>query len=578
MYALHRAKRHVLTELKKAVGREFTPTVEDLKPSPDPKLGDLSFPCFELARGMSARGGSASGGKRNPAEIASEIAAKIAPKGAIKKIEAAGPYVNFTFDDRAFGTEVFEEIHARGKKYGISTTGEGKRVMVEFANPNTHKEVHVGHLRNFFVGQAVVNLQTLAGFDVVPVSYINDLGAHVAKCLWAVKNIEPKPKEGEGTIDYLSRMYVAATKVAEENPKAKEEMSAIHRELEELKGPYLKIWKKTRLASIKALKSVFKELGLTIDKTYYESELIADTKKVIEDLVKKGIVVHSEGAWIVDLAQEKLGVNLLVKSDGTLLYNAKDIALALRKEDEYHPARSLYVIDARQSLAMQQLFATLKRMGFQKELVHVSYDFVTLKEGAMSSRKGNVIRYEVLRDTARDLARAETRKRHADWREKQIEKTAVTIADAALRFGMLKQDPKSKIVFDMEEAVSFDGFTGPYILYTYARICSILKKAGRMKPNYRGDYLKEPVEHRLLLSLAKYPDVVHGAALGYQPSAVAQYLFELCQTFAAYYDAVPVLQAEDTKIVAARLGTIDVLRQVIENGCAVLGMKLVKEM
>lgn len=569
MSALRDAKKQILTDLKAAIGKEYTPTLEELQIPRDLSRGDLAFACFALAKGL----------KRNPAELASELAAKIAPKGFVKSLTAAGPYVNFTLDHTTFGTKLLESIAEQGAEYGMGTTGAGKRVMVEFANPNTHKEVHVGHLRNFFVGQTVVNLLKANGYDVVPVSYINDLGAHVAACLWAVENhTEAAQAKDEDTVTYLSRMYVAATKAAEEDPKVKEHISAIHRELEALKGPHLKLWKKTRAASLKALQAVFKELRLTLDKTYYESELIAEARALIEQLIEKGTVTHSEGAWIVNLEAEKLGVNLLVKSDGTLLYNAKDLALAMRKEEEYHPVRSLYVIDARQSLAMQQLFATLRRMGFTRELDHISYDFVTLKEGAMSSRKGNVIRYETLRDAARDLARAETRKRHEDWSDRAVEKTARIVADAALRFGMLKQDPDKKIVFDMQEAVSFEGFTGPYLLYTNARINSILKKAGRQKPVMLGERLSHPAEHRLLLHLSRFPDTVFESGSTYHLSAVAQYLFELCQLFASFYEAVPVLQAENADVIRARLGLISGVRQTLENGLQLLGIESITEM
>jgi arginyl-tRNA synthetase len=217
-------------------------------------------------------------------------------------------------------------------------------------------------------------------------------------------------------------------------------------------------------------------------------------------------------------------------------------------------------------------------MGFEKELVHASYDFVTLKEGAMSSRKGNVIRYETLRDTARDLAAGETKKRHADWSEKQIAKTATAVADAALWFVMLRQDPDKAIAFDMKEAMSFEGFTGPYLLYSFARIKSLLKKAGRAGRAGRAGAWTHATEHRLLLLLGQYPDIVFQAGTTYRLSALSQYLFELCQAFASFYEAVPVLQSEDKNLVASRLALVDAIGQVLENGCGILGLRLLNEM
>lgn len=560
------AKQAVLVELKKAIGKEYTPSIDELAVPPDTTLGDVAFPCFALAKGA----------KRNPAELATELAVKIAPKGFIKKIAAAGPYVNFTFDDAVFGEAVLNEIKEEGNTYGTSSYGEGKRVMVEFANLNTHKEIHIGHLRNVFLGQGVVNVLTANGYEVIPVSYINDMGAAVAACIWAVKHSGVSQEEGEDDLAYLQRMYVLATAKASEDPEVKAEISDIQRNLEDLKGPDVKLWKKTRDLSLKALKAAFKELNLTIDKYYLESDLIADTKSTIESLIERGIVTRSQGAWIVDLEAEKLGANLLVKSDGTLLYNAKDLALAEKKKEEYHPQRSLYVIDTRQSLIMRQLFATLKRMGFEQQTEHVSYDFVTLKEGAMSSRKGNIIRYETLRDMARDLAKEAARSRHTDWNEKQLTLTSRLVADAALRFSMLKQDGEKKIVFDMKESVSFEGFTGPYILYSYARIKSLLKKAGRRKPKIHTKHLGAG-EHELLTKLAHYPSVVRSAGADLRLSGLALELFELCQAFSRYYDGSPILSAEP-EVTATRLAVVDAVRQTLENGAKILGIPLVNEM
>ena len=428
MYTIRNAKQYVLQAIKNAVGKGFTPTVDDLETPPDETLGDIAFPCFALAKSM----------KRNPAEIATEIAAKIAPKEYIAEVSAKGPYVNMKWDTDMLGGQVLKNIDEQGASYGQATSGEGKRVMVEYAQPNTHKAIHVGHLRNFTVGQMTVNMLEANGFEVVPVSYINDLGMHVAMCLWGIDQFHDGelPKEDDDKVGFLAEMYVKATDAVENDEQKREEVSEIHRNLEKKQGDYLKQWKKTRKWSLDYIRGVFKELSLPIEAWYYESELIKRARSIIEDLIEEGIAAHSEGAWIVNLEDRDLGVNLLVKSDGTLLYNAKDIALAMQKEDDYHPQRSIYVIDARQSLAMQQLFATLEEMGFQKDLRHLSYEFVTLKEGAMSSRKGNVIRYEEFRDKLIHLATEETADRHEDWSEGEVEGVAKRIASArhALRY------------------------------------------------------------------------------------------------------------------------------------------------
>lgn len=566
MHSLQQAKQQILTELKKAIGKEYTPTLEELSYPPDAKMGDLSFACFALAKGL----------KRNPAEIATEIAAKIPWNGFCKSVTALGPYVNFVLNDE-FGEAVIGEIVSSKTKYGTFEVGTEKKIMVEYAQPNTHKELHVGHLRNFFLGHALTSVLRANGYDVVPTSYINDLGANVARCVWAVKNrANGVVPEGEDPISFLQRMYVEATAAGEADENVREQVSQIQRDLEEGKGPALGTWKKTWKWSVAYIKAAFKELGIPVDVWYFESDLIKDARRTIEDLIARGIVVSSQGAWIVNLEEEKLGANLLVKTDGTMLYNAKDIVLALRKEEDHHPLRSLYVIDARQSLAMQQLFATLKRMGFQKDLEHISYEFVTLPEGAMSSRKGTVVRYETFRDGMFAMAETETKKRHEDWDEKKVGKVARAVALAAMRFTMLKQDLDKKIVFDPKEAMAFDGFTGPYLLYSYARMRSILKKAGKTKPGKRLATML-PVEHKLLVSLAKYPEVVFAAGQTLRVSTVPQYLFDLCKTFAEFYEQAPVLSAEP-EVAASRLALVAAAAQVLENGLEMLGIEPVPEM
>lgn len=568
MYSIQKAKTEFLQAIKQAAPPGFVPSMEDLETPPDQKMGDLAFPCFDLAKNL----------KRNPTEIATELAAKIGPKGFIAEAKAVGPYVNIVLNLKEFGEAMYAEMRELGDEYGTSDVGEDKRLMVEFANLNTHKDVHIGHLRNLFIGQAAVNLLKASGYDVIPVAYINDLGLHVAKSVWCMKTHHKDEEVApENRIAFLRDVYVEANTLLEEQPPLSAQVTETFRHLEEQRGDEIALWKETRTWSIDYLKQVYIELDLTIDHWYFESEVIGKTKKIIEGLIKKGIVKESEGAWIVDLKDQDLGVNLLIKSDGTLLYNAKDLGLAMKKEEDYHPTRSIYVVDERQSHALRQLFATLKLMGFERELQHLSYEFVTLEGGAMAARKGNVIRYEDLRDALLEEARRETSSRHEDWTKKKIEKVARAVSFAAMRFGMLKQDTGKKIVFNLKDAVSFEGFTGPYLLYTSARIRSLLKKAGRKKSKGTTTTLNHPTEHRLVLLLSKYPEVVFETAQKLEPARLCQYLFDLAKTFAEFYANVPILTQEGVHL-SERLGLVKAVGQVLVEGLDLLGIETVDEM
>ena len=325
------------------------------------------------------------------------------------------------------------------------------------------------------------------------------------------------------------------------------------------------------------LKEAFAEFDLKLEKIYLEHEFIEESHDIVKKLLTNGVAKMSEGAAIVDLEGEKLGVNLLRKTDGTLLYNAKDLALALQKEADYHADRSMYVIDVRQALAMKQLAATLKKMGFAREVTHLGYDFVTLPEGAMSSRKGNFIRWSDVRDAMTEYLLKSIRERHPDWKEKQVQKTAKALLMTSIKFGMLKQDPDKVITFSLEDAMATEGFTGPYVMYTIARISSILKKAG-MKPAASLTRAKHPLERELVSALAHYPEVVLQAGLQLKASVVAQCAFDIAQTYARYYEAVRVIDEKDVQGTAERLALCASVRQVLTNALGLLGIAAIEEM
>lgn len=568
MYALATAKKEAYTALKKALGKQAGVTVDMLLTPPKPEYGDLSFPCFELAKGL----------KRNPAEIAAEVAAKIGPTKHISRITSVGPYVNFTFDETAFATHILSDVLKLKGRYGKSTTGKGKKVLIEYANPNTHKEIHVGHLRNFSLGSAVVNILRFNGYEVVPVSYINDLGNNVAKCLWGLEKLHAgEEAPAENRLNYLGKIYAEANAAIGDDDARKAEVSDIQRQLELMEGEWVPLWKKTQKWSLEGLKEIFDQFGLELNHIYLEHDLINDTHEIVKRLLTEGVAKMSEGAVIVDLEEQGLGVNLLRKSDGTLLYNAKDLALAFKKEGDYDADRLMIIVDNRQSLAMRQLIATLKLMNFPGDVQHLSYDMVTLPDGAMSSRKGNIVRWTDMYDAMFANLVAETSKRHPDWSARKVAANAKALAIASVKFVMLRQDPEKVLTFDMEEAMAAEGYTAPYILYTVARIYTLLNKA-EIAPEEHPELLTQPIEHTLLKLVAKFPDVVQLAGATAKASVIAQYAFELSQEFARYYEAVRILDDNDNDRIAARLGLLDVVRQTLSNAMGTLGIQVVKEM
>lgn len=556
--------------LKAAIGG-YTPTIDELETPKLAGMGDVAFPCFSMAKGL----------KRNPAELAAELAPKIAPEGLIARVEAKGPYVNFFLDTPKLATQVLAETAE--PNYGVGNAMHGKKIVVEYYQPNTHKEVHVGHLRAALVGQELVNVFNANGAEVVPVTYINDLGLHVAKCLWAIQKFHPgeEPPKGERNA-FLGKVYTEASVWLGEHPEDEAEVHKIHQSLEDGHRGWIGLWKKTRKWSMDVIDAIAKELGLTIETKFFESDLMDRAKRIVDDLLKRDIARVSEGATIVDLTDEKLGVNLLKRTDGTLLYNAKDLALAYTKDEAFSPDVSMIVVDVRQSLAMKQLIATLKRMGFPKRVEHVSFDLVTLPTGAMASRKGNVLKYEDVRDELLKISEEETVKRHPEWAEKKVKAVAHALAFAALKFTILKHDLDKPVTFNVVEALSFDGFTGPYCLYTLARIESIFRKAKKVKSvgvDLRvHPLLTQPTEAALVRKIAELPDLIHRVGQSYALSAVAQYAFDLSKTFSEFYHEVSVLKADKPELISARLQLCRATLVTLKAALDLLGIGPVKEM
>jgi len=566
----------VLETVEKTVGVKIDPAIIDTPP--DPAMGDIVIPCFTFAKEISKR----------PGEIADEWAERLsaglssASKGLIESADADGPYVNITLDSELVAKIVFDSLDSVSEN---SKDGRGKTVMIEYSQPNTHKEFHVGHLRNVSLGSALVELYRKKGYKVIAANYIGDIGAHVAKCLWALTNFhkdEKPPKGKEGA--WLGKIYVEGHRKTSEDEQTKEESKEILRKLEEGDPELKKLWEKTKKWSMNQFNAIYKDLGVEFDEWYFESEVESAGKEVVEELIKKGIAKKSQGAIVVNLEKEDLGIFLILRSDGTALYSTKDLALAYKKFDKYELDESIYVIDNRQAQYFQQLFRTLELLGFDKKMTHAGYEFVTTPQGAMSSRTGNVIRYEDVRNEVEEKLKKETKKRHKNWSDKKITETAHSIMVAALKFMMLKSDPDKIITFDMDEALSFDGYTGPYVQYSYARIQSILRKIESSAPrshwqtslvNGERALLRKPEEKYLLLALSRFWKEVEDARLQYNPAILCRYLFEVSKRFTDFYSKYKIIGNEQE---TWRLALCQVTATVLENGLEILGIPVLEEM
>lgn len=562
-----------LTDLKNKIARELKVSENSFSYPPQAELGDLSLACFELAREQ----------KKSPAQLAITLADVFLSLAEFKKyfstVKAIGPYLNFFIAPEYLATAVVGSIKKEKNNYGCNQSGQGRKVMIEYSNGNTHKEYHVGHLRNISYGDAVNSLLAANGYKTIPVSYINDFGIHAAKTIWEWRNNPGYQNSQENKGYLLGKCYVAATKKLVEQPEAKEAVGKIMKEIENRSGENYQIWQETREWSIKYFNQIYNELSVKFARIFYENEVIDAGRKIVDDLMAKNILRRSEGAVIADLESYGLGILPIIRSDGTALYPVADLALASEKFKAYDLDESIYVVDVRQSLYFKQLFKILELLGYREKLVHLTYDFVTLPEGMMSSRTGNVVTYEELKNQVKEKLVAETKKRHADWTESRIEQVARNLTVSTIKFEMLKVGAERIITFDINEASKFDGYTACYLQYGYARLKSIIRKEGFTlfagRPQFR--LLSEAKEKSLLLKIAKYPEIVASAGLEYNPSELAKYLFELVQLSNDYYHGVNILKAAP-KTRQARLALIKAIAQVLNNGFEILGMKILEEM
>lgn len=557
-----------LDEIKKELSEILGCSPKAFVYPPNREMGDLSLPMFDMAKQKGL----------NPVELAKTIAGAFSNLETIKEVKAVGPYLNFYLEPINFVVNSLGDIDNQKDKFGTNLIGNKDGVMIEYSNGNTHKELHIGHLRNISYGDAVYRILTANGYEAIPVSYINDFGIFTAKTLWNWQR-NPEYAQSDAPKGYLlGKCYSEASLKIGDDEQAKAEVSAIMKSIESRAGDIYKLWQETRQWSIDYFNEVYQDLGVKFQDTFYENDFIEAGLKIKDELLAKGILKLSEGAVIADLNEYNLGVLPVIRSDGTALYPVADLALASAKFNKYKLKESIYIVDVRQSLYFSQLFKLVELLGYKEKMTHLSYDFLTLKSGMMASRTGNVITYKELLDEALVRTTAEIKKRHEDWSEEKVLEVARGLSLSAIKFEMIKVSSDKVITFDIEDALKFEGFTSAYLQYTGARICSLLKK-GKEFDVLKTDLkeLTEPKEFRLAMKMEQYSEAVIKSGIERDPSVIARYLFELAQEFNDYYHDVNIMKSED-KVRAARLSLVGSVKQVLENGFNLLGLTYLTEM
>jgi arginyl-tRNA synthetase len=557
-------------ELQAFVKKELAADIA-LEVPPDPALGDFALPCFSLAKKL----------KKAPPLIAKELAARLKKPAFVERIEATGPYVNFFLKKTVLAEKSLLDIAYQKEKYGTSTAGKGRTIAMDYSHPNIGKPFHFGHLRSTVIGNAIARMLVSQGYKVVRLNYLGDWGTQFGALIAAYLKWGDKKKLDRHPIEHLLDLYVKFHAEAKQDPKLEDEARAWFKKLEERDTEATKLWAKFRQSSLQEFQRIYDLLGVSFDSFDGEAHIAQHVDDAIGLCEKKRLTAIDQGALVVRLKGFEAPA-ILRKSDGASTYLSRDLAALIERMQSFTPAQILYVVDHGQCLHFQQLFALAQLLGHPKEkLFHIDFGLYLSPEGGkMATRKGKVIFMEDVLSETIALAKKTINEKNPKLRNKDA--VARIVAVGAIFFGDLMNDRNKDMVFDVQRFLDFEGDTGPYLQYTYARASSILRKAKANKltvtTKVKFDALNEPAVQRLIMLLAGYPRLVADALRQYRPHILAQHLLLIGRAFNEFYHACPVIQETDKGKQQARLLLVDCARTVLRNGLGLLGIIAAEEM
>ena len=547
-------------------GVESEEIAAQITPCKDRAHGDYSLPCFRLAAQL----------KKSPAELAKEVAGRVGCFNFLEKAEAVGPFVNFTLNKSAYAKDVLEKVLSAGGFYGSSDMGAGKTVCIDYSSVNIAKPFHIGHLLNTVLGAALYRIYKKEGYHAVGINHLGDWGTQFGKLIVAYKKWGDEEDIEKRGVRALVDIYVKFHKEAEKDPSLDDEARAWFKKIEDGDKEALSIFNRFKTSTLAEVEKIYKRLNVSFDSYAGESFYNDKMQPVLDMLTQKGLLVDDDGAKVVKLG-EGMPPCLLVRSDGATLYATRDLAAAFYRKKTYDFDKCLYVVASQQNLHFRQWFKVLELAGeeWYKDLVHVAHGMVSLEEGSLSTRSGNV----VYLDDVLDMAVSKSREIIEEKREDLPDPDAVAeqIGVGAVIFGVLYNNRIKDMTFSYARALNFDGETGPYVQYTHARCRSLTEKCPDpdCDPDYSGVTGAEACE--VLKLLDSYPDVILSAAEKYEPCYVSRFLVDLAQAFGKFYLTCNIAKAEDG-VKKARLMLVKAVKSVLKDGLELLGIKAPEKM
>lgn len=521
--------------------------------------GDLAFPCFTLAKKL----------KKAPQLIALELSFKVkAP--FLEKTAAEGPYLNGFLNKATVSKLAIQRINMKIGNYGSSSAGTGKKITLDFSSPNIAKPFSMGHLRSTVIGNALANISEKYGYEAIRINHLGDWGTQFGKLITAYKQWGSEEKVQENPIKELFHLYVMFHEEAEKQPHLEDEARFWFKQLESGNEEALQLWKWFREESLKEFAKIYELLNITFDS--YDGEAFYNDKMdgIVQELKAKDLLSLSDGAEVVDLADENIPPCLIKKKDGATLYATRDLAAAVYRSKNYNFEKSFYIVGQEQRLHFEQLFHVLQRMGYDwaASLKHVPFGFI-LKDGKkMSTRKGKVVLLEDVIKEAIDLASQNIKAKNPELENK--EEVAKMVGVGAIIFHDLKNERQNNIEFNLDEMLKFEGSTGLYVQYTHARACSILRKASS-ENNFPVSGLTDSHSWTVIKALMEFPNVIEKSFQQAEPSVIAKYVLKLSQDFNKYYGQVKIL-ADDAEQ-SSRLAFVKSVAIVLKEGLRLLGIK-----
>lgn len=531
-------------------------------------MGDFAYPCFRLAKVF----------RKAPPMIAQEIVEKLDKPEFIEQIQVVGAYVNFYINKGVYAQAVLKDVLKDKDNYGKSDIGNGKTIVIDYSSPNIAKPFHVGHLRSTVIGNAIYKIHEELGYNCVGVNHLGDWGTQFGKLIVAYRNWGSKEAVENNGIQELMRIYVKFHDEAENNPSLDDEARLWFVKMQEGDQEALTLWKWFYEISIKEFERVYEMLGVKFDAYTGESFYNDKMAPVVEELKNKNILKESEGALIVDLEDKNMPPCLIIRKDGGTLYATRDITAALYRKKTYNFEKCIYLTALDQNLHFAQWFEVIHKMGYDwyKDLIHVPFGLVSLDSGKLSTRHGNVVLMEDLLSQAIGETKKIIEEKNPGLENK--EEVSKQVGIGAVIFNDLYNGRIKDVVFSWERMLNFDGETGPYVQYTHARACSILKRAGEISfENIEYSKLSDDASLDICKLLEAYPDKIRDAANKLEPSVVTRHLVAIAQAFNKFYHDNPILNSEE-EVRQARLAIVVAVKTVMKQGLNLLGIDAPEQM